>query len=178
MIVTNEFIWHKDHFVCHITDEKNIDNIIEKGLIPLNGERCKTIGDDRTGIFCLDGLYSVSDWAEVLYENGDIETLKLLRINLKMRKWYMDMSNDNAFGLYLPNKVLPQSIDYLQLKDINGKIVSLEKLFDIDFLERVYDITGSFDGIGRSKKIIVDGCSLSWEPIEQYYKNNIMLKRG
>ncbi len=38
MIVTREFIWYKDHYVCHITEEKNMADIIEKGLIPQNGE--------------------------------------------------------------------------------------------------------------------------------------------
>ena len=52
MIVTEEFIWKKDHFVCHITEEQNMPSIIEKGLIPMNGERCRFVMDVNVNLFC------------------------------------------------------------------------------------------------------------------------------
>lgn len=139
MIVTEEFIWKTDHFVCHITEEKNMLSIMEQGLLPLNGDRCRFAMDDRKGIFCLDGIHNVQSWAEALYEQYELEILKLLRFNLKRRKWYIDNSNDLALGMYLPNKVLPEKIDYLQMKDSNGEILPLTKLFDLDFIYQIDD---------------------------------------
>lgn len=170
MIVTKEFIWQTDHFVCHITEEKNMLSIMENGLVPLNGDRCRTVADNRKGIFCLDGIHNVQIWAEALYEQYELENLKLLRVNLKRRKWYMDNSNDEAFGLYLPYKVLPQKIDYLQMKDDNGEVLPLTKLFDLDFLYQIYQMNSSFNSLEVNKEIVVDNCSLSWEPIYQYKK--------
>lgn len=168
MIVTKEFIWKSDHFVCHITEEKNMLSIIKNGLLPLNGERCKSVMDDRNGVFCLDGVHNVQYWIEELYEQYELETLKLLRFNLKERKWYIDNSNDYAFGMYLPHKVLPQKLDFLQMKDSSGEILPLTKLLDLDFL---YQINESFNNIEGNKEIFIDNCSLSWEPIYQYKKN-------
>jgi len=167
MIVTKEFIWKENHFVCHITEEKNMPSIIEKGLLPLNGKRCGYINDERKGVFGLDGICNVQEWAEVLYEKADLETLRLLRFNLKGRKWYIDSSNIYVFGLYLPNKVLPQEIDYLQMIDQDGKELPFTKLFDLDFLYRVGD---EFNNIERNTEIIVDDCNLSWKSIKQYTK--------
>lgn len=167
MIVTEEFIWKKDHFVCHITEEQNMPSIIEKGLIPMNGERCRFVMDNRTGVFCLDGVYNVQAWAEALYEEYELETLKLLRFNLKRRKWYIDNSNDLAFGMYLPYKVLPEKISYLDIRDKDGEILPITKLFDLGFM---YNIDQTFNGFENDKQLLIDDCSLSWQPIKQYQK--------
>lgn len=167
MIVTEEFIWKKDHFVCHITEEQNMPSIIEKGLIPMNGERCRFVMDNRTGVFCLDGVHNVQAWAEALYEEYELETLKLLRFNLKRRKWYIDNSNDLAFGMYLPYKVLPEKISYLDIRDKDGEILPITKLFDLGFM---YNIDQTFNGFENDKQLLIDDCSLSWQPIKQYQK--------
>ena len=73
-------------------------------------------------------------WAEALYEEYELETLKLLRFNLKRRKWYIDNSNDLAFGMYLPYKVLPEKISYLDMRDKDGEILPITKLFDLGFM--------------------------------------------
>lgn len=171
MIITKEFIWMTDHYVCHITEEKNMFGIMEKGLLPLNGERCSFVLDNRKGVFCLDGVHNVQYWANALYETFDLDTLKLLRFNLKRRKWYIDNSNEFALGFYLPNKVLPERIDYLQMKDKNGDILPLTKLLDLDFL---YQIKESFNSLSCNQEIIVDDCNLSWEPIIQYKKEKVI----
>lgn len=165
MIVTGEFIWKTDHFVCHITEEKNIASIIEKGLIPMNGKRCRSVMDNRTGVFCLDGLHNVETWAEVLYEQYELETLKLLRFNLKRRKWYLDNSNDLALGIYLPYKVLPEKISYLDIKNKNGEILPITKLFNLDLFS-LHKINVS----ENNKQVLIDDYSLSWQPIQQYTK--------
>lgn len=56
MVVTKEFIWYKGDSVCHLTDEKNMSGILDKGLIPLNGERCKRAKDNRKVVFFLSGI--------------------------------------------------------------------------------------------------------------------------
>ena len=167
MIVTKEFIWYEDHFVCHITEEKNMLGIMEKGLIPQTGERCQYAMDKRKGVFCLDGIHHVEDWARKLYEEYELETLRLLRFNLKRRKWYLDNSNDSALGMYLPRKVLPEKISFLDIRNINGEELSFTKLFDIDLL---YNVDSSFNGLENEKQVSVDDCSLCWHPIEEYKK--------
>lgn len=171
MIVIKEFIWYEDHFVLHITKEEKMIRIMEKGLLPLNGERCSQIGDEWKGVFCLDALSSVEDWATELYERHELETLKLLRFNLKRRKWYIDNSNDLAFGMYLPYKVLPEKISYLDIKDEKGRSLPLTKLFDLDLLY-LYEMNKTFIGIENNQDIFVDNYIMSWQPISQY-KNKI-----
>ncbi len=173
MIVTKEFIWKKDHYVCHITEEKNMQSIIEKGLIPMNGDRCRFVMDNRKGVFCLDGIQNVETWACALYEQYDLETLKLLRFNLKGRKWYLDNSNDQALGIYLPAKVLPEKISYLDIKDQDGEILPLNRLFDLN----IYDIDESFNNEMNAKEILIDELSLSWQPIYEYEKDKQKVKR-
>lgn len=152
MIVTKEFIWNKDHFICHITEEKNMLKIMEKGLIPLNGERCKFAMDKRKGIFCLDGIDNVEEWAISLYEQYELETLKLLRFNLKKRKWYIDNSHNTTFALYLPYKVLPQKISYLDIRDKNNIQLPLPKLFDFN----LYKLESGFNNIENNKEVCLD----------------------
>lgn len=118
MIISNEFIWRKDHHVFHITNMEAMENICKYGLKPLCGERSKSVGDDIKGIFFFDSIRSVSDWIDALYKNRDICELELLRFNLKHRKWIK--KNNSEF--YLPNKVLPERIEYLRLYDTEKNI--------------------------------------------------------
>ena len=113
MIIFNEFIWRKDHHAFHITDTKSMNNICIKGLIPMCGERSKLVDDEIQAIYFFDNINSVSDWIDILYKNNDIYELELLRFNLKNRKWIKQ--NDDEF--YLPNKILPEKIEYLRIYD-------------------------------------------------------------
>lgn len=167
MIITSEFIYDCDHYVCHITEEKNMQSIIENGLLPLNGDRCRFAMDNRKGVFCLDGIHNVQSWAECLYEQYDLETLRLLRFNLKNRIWHIDSSNQNVLGFYLPRKVTSRKIDFLEIKDLMGENLPLTKLFDENFLNNVDE---SFNNYDNDKEIIVNDCRLMWEPIHQYKK--------
>lgn len=165
MIVTKEFIWRKDHFVFHITEEKNIYSISRKGLLPRNGKRCKSIMDERKGVFCLDGIQKVQEWSKILYKKEEFKGLILLRFNLKNRKWHMDLSNDFVFGLYLPYKVIPEKIDYLDIKDISGKKLEFTKLFDEEILS---DLEECFNNQVCNKDIVIKDCVLRWIPILEY----------
>lgn len=162
-----EFIWISNHFVCHITREDNIPGIMDKGLLPLNGERCKSAMDERKGVFCLDGIHNVPNWTRILYGQYNLETLKLLRFNLKLRKWYIDNTSNPVIGMYLPHKVSPRELDYLQI--INGKndILPITQLLNLDFLNQIDE---SFNNLEDNKEIIVDDCMLCWKPIYQYKK--------
>ena len=94
-----------------------------------------------------------------------LETLKILRFNLKNRKWHIDTSNEFVFGMYLPYKVLPQRLSYLDITNKQGEQVPITKLFDLDFM---YKIKYSFYGLENGKQICVDDCNLGWYPIEEY----------
>ena len=37
--------------------------------------------------------------------DSELDTLKILRFNLKMHKWYFDNSNELALGMYIPYKI-------------------------------------------------------------------------
>lgn len=163
MIVTEEFIWRKDHFVCHLTQESNMESIIEKGLLPSNGKRCQSVNDERIGVFCFDGLHHAKDWAEILYDKSELETLKILRFNLKNRKWHIDSSNEFVFAMYLPYKVLPEKLSYLDITNKHGETIPITKLFDLD-----YKIEYSFCELENGKQISMDGVKLGWNPIEEY----------
>ena len=165
MIISKEFIWRKDHFVCHLTEETNMSSIINQGLLPSNGKRCQSVNDERVGLFFFDGLYNLQNWAEVLYKNNELEALKILRFNIKNRKWYIDNSNERALGFYLTNKVLPESISYLNITDKEGIEKPITKLFDLDFLHK---IDYSFYNIDNGKQIIIDDFNLDWQPIKEY----------
>jgi hypothetical protein len=77
MVVTKEFIWYKGDSVCHLTDEKNMSGILDKGLIPLNGERCKRAKDNRKVVFFLVGLHYVKDWDFLLDMNYKSKIIKI-----------------------------------------------------------------------------------------------------
>ena len=118
MVIDKEFIWKKDHYVFHITNTDAMASICSQGLIPLCGERSKSVNDNTKGIFFFDALSSVSDWVNTLYETKDIYELELLRFNIKNRSWKIQ-SND-PYGLnefYLIRKVLPEKIEYLRIYD-------------------------------------------------------------
>lgn len=170
MFVTEEFIWRKDHFVCHITEEKNISSIMEKGLIPTNGERCKFVGDDRTGVFFLDGIMDVRTWITALYEQKNYEKLKLLRFNLKNLKWFIDDSNNYAPGFYLLHKINPEKISYLDIRNKKNMNIPLTKLFDLEFLFNIEDNFENFENFETGKSISVEDCTMSWKPLCQYKK--------
>lgn len=118
MIIFKEFIWKKDHYAFHITNIEVMKNICRYGLKPQCGERSISVGDNTKGIFFFDYLNSLSKWIDILYKNKNINELELLRFNLKNRKWIKQ--NNNEF--YLPNKVLPERIEYLRIYDIEKNI--------------------------------------------------------
>lgn len=165
MLEKEKFIWSKDYYVCHLTQESNIESIAERGLLPLNGKRCQFVYDDRVGIFCFDGLHQVKDWANILYSSNELETLKILRFNLKYRKWHMDRSSEGVLGMYLPHKVLPKRLSYLNITDKYGETVPVTKLFDSNFVK---EIDYSFSELENGKQICIDDYNLAWYPIEEY----------
>jgi hypothetical protein len=69
--------------------------------------------------------------------------------------------------MYLPHKVSPRELDYLQI--INGKndILPITQLLNLDFLNQIDE---SFNNLEDNKEIIVDDCMLCWKPIYQYKK--------
>lgn len=125
MFFDKEFIWYEDHYVYHITETENLENIIKKGLIPLCGERSESVGDTRKAIYFFDYIYSAEDWAYRLYANQYSE-LELLKFNLKRRKWY---SLSNEIGdFYVTRPVLPEHIEILNRRDEEENIFTLDEI--------------------------------------------------
>ena len=113
MIILKEFIWQTDHDAFHITTTDNMEKICKEGLLPLCGERSKSVGDNIEGIFFFDYLGSAPDWMDALYEDKDVNELELLKFNLKHRKWLKQNCNE----FYLTDRVAPQEIQYLRIYD-------------------------------------------------------------
>ena len=61
--------------------------------------------------------------------------------------------------MYLPYKVLPEKISYLDIRDKDGEILPITKLFDLGFM---YNIDQTFNGFENDKQLLIDDCSLSW----------------
>ena len=142
MIILNEFIWRQNHDAFHITNTEAMMRICMNGLIPMCGERSRSVGDDTKGIFFFDCLGSVSNWIDLLYRDRDIYELELLRFNLKGRKWFIHNSDE----FYLTNKVLPNRIEYLRIYDVENNIY-----LPLNFIDYIDD-----------KKILV------WNGLEEY----------
>ncbi|MDD3241974.1 MAG: hypothetical protein PHQ64_04320 [Bacilli bacterium] len=124
MIFNNEFIWYKDHFVHHLTTKDKMVSIIEKGLIPLIGERSIKVGEAKKRIYFFDDLNLLDSWIEELYLDKNISELELLRFNIKRRKWNY---RDSDFGdYYLERKIEAENIEYLRIYS-NNKLLSLSE---------------------------------------------------
>lgn len=115
MIFSKEFIWYDDHFVYHITEKSNLDEIRKVGLKPFCGERSKSVDETRNAIYFFDNLFSTENWIDELYKNKDKTSLELLRFNLKRRKWYIQ--NQMIGDFYLLRPVLPEKIELLKRTD-------------------------------------------------------------
>ena len=118
MLYINDFIWKEDHMAYHVTDKDNMKSICEKGLIPQCGARSKSVDDDSVGIHFSDSIISIiEDWADILYEDKDMESLEILRFNLKGLKWKTHYRGDNHVpgDWYLINRLLPEYIEYLRI---------------------------------------------------------------
>ena len=118
MVYINDFIWREDHMAYHITTVDNMNGICDKGLLPLCGERSKSVGDDSIGIHFSDSLTSIiEDWMDMLYENKDKNSLEVLRFNLKGLKWKTNYMGDYYVpgDWYLVDRLLPEYIEYLRI---------------------------------------------------------------
>ena len=125
MYFDKEFVWYEDHFAYHITEKSNIENIKEKGLIPLCQERSLSVNDSKKAIYFFDYVYSAEEWAYWLYKNKVVE-LELLKFNLKRRKWY---KKDVQIGdFYITKPVLPEKLEILERVDEEGNEFTLDKI--------------------------------------------------
>ena len=124
MIILEPFIWRENHYSYHLTNIEAMEGICKNGLIPLVGDRSKSVGDNIKGVFFFDSLYLMNDWIERLYENKDIYQLELLRFNLKGRKWNVRHCYEYD-EFYLFNKVVQDKIEYLRLYDKSGTFLPL-----------------------------------------------------
>ena len=122
-----------------------MQEVIKRGLIPQNRDRCQSVLDSNTGVYFFDSLYSVDDWIDKLYQSKDKENLELLRFDLLNRKW--KIQNQVIGDFYLTRKVNPNGITYLRMLDKKDQFVSLSSINGL-----LYD--GSLQAI--------------WEPLSSY----------
>lgn len=133
----NELIWQEDCFGYHITEKKNILSIIEKGLIPMCGERSQYVKEKEEAIWFTQSLFQVNNWIAKLYPNEDMRNLILLRMNLINRKikirdvWHED------YHFY--DSVMPNEIDFLLIKR-KQEIVTLDALPSVLFQYPGYSV--------------------------------------
>lgn len=126
MIILEPFIFHQNHYAYHIAHNNNMDEIINKGLLPNCGLRSRLAGDSRKAVYFFDSLYSVNDWIDRLYNNKDVENLELLRFNLKGLKWYIQ--NQLISDFYLLNPIEKQKLSYLRIINQNGELCNLSHI--------------------------------------------------
>lgn len=126
MIFKEQWICNQNRFGYHITEEKNMISIKERGLVPLCGLRSESVGDIRKAVyfFLPESYYSIYDWIEYLYHSKNTENLKLLRFNLMRRKLYEQCAYIGDF--YLLKPVLSKEIEYMTIMDSNESLLPLD----------------------------------------------------
>lgn len=119
----DELIWKEEHYGYHITEKKNILSIIEKGLIPMCGERSKRVGDRDKAICFTGSLIHVNKWIEMLYPNEKLKNLILLKINLINKKIKIRSRCVEDYRMF--EAVSVEEIEYLQItKDYLNSILN------------------------------------------------------
>lgn len=109
-------IYETSRYVYHLTPESNLNGIIEKGLIPQCGPNCKRIDDISVGIHFAPSLDDILNfWVDALYDEKDIESLKILRFNVQNRRIKeLCSAVYPAPGDWIAlDKINPEEIDYL-----------------------------------------------------------------
>lgn len=144
MIIGQEFVWHQDHFVYHITEKQNIESIIKYGLIPTIGNRSLLAGDKFKAIFFFDKLYNLEDWMDFLYKNKDKNSLEVLRFNIKRLKGFIHNGGEE---FYIKNHIPAEKIDYLKLYN-EERLITFNEMMD----KNVYDL------------------DYRWNKLKEYYK--------
>ena len=145
MIVNHEFIWKQDHFVYHITEKNNIENIIKYGLLPSIGNRSLIAGDRFKAVFFFDELYNMEEWMDFLYGSKDKDSLEVLRFNIKKLRWFIHNGGEE---FYLKHKVPIEKIDYLELYNSNSDIISFNNLYKED----IYNLDYRWNKLKKKKK--------------------------
>ena len=151
MVFTDEFIWHTDHFVYHITEKSSIESILKTGLIPMVGARSNDAGDTEKAVYFFDNLYNLESWMNYLYKNKDKDSLEVLRFNLKRLKWYI---HNGGKEFYLKNMIPLEKLQYLILCDENNILIPYSKLSIYNPYELKYN----------------------WIPLSQYNSNKKLKK--
>lgn len=114
-----------DLYAFHITKREYMDSIIKNGLLPLNGDRSKSVGEEGNGynrIYFFTNGSHMQEWITDLYPDENIYDIELLMFNLKGRVAYCE----NGYNWYLIKGIKPEKIQFLRLRDLNtGEYVTL-----------------------------------------------------
>jgi hypothetical protein len=121
------------NYYYHFTNIENLPSIMEKGIIPMNGDNCKLVGDKRTGVcasFGIEGciVFSARYWYKMMYLYNDEKIARehfdnsvFLRFDAEnINNKYIDIKNfsENFFKEYIS----PDCLKICYLQDLNGNI--------------------------------------------------------
>lgn len=115
----------------HITTTSRLKLIKNEGLLPICGERSKSISDSREAIYFFPALILINNWIKLLYEEKDRKSLELLRLSLKGLNITItdNLNSNNIFGdWYTVNSIPSEKIELLKRIDSNGEQFFLENL--------------------------------------------------
>lgn len=120
--VNKELVWLQDHFVYHITEKNNMDNIMRYGLLPSLGDRSILAGDNFKAVFFFDKLYNLDNWINFLYQCRDKSSLEVLRFNIKQIRCF---SHNDGEEFYTKQIIPVEMIDYLEVSKKDCGLINL-----------------------------------------------------
>ncbi len=130
--VNKELVWLQDHFVYHITEKNNMDNIMRYGLLPSLGDRSILAGDNFKAVFFFDKLYNLDNWINFLYQCRDKASLEVLRFNIKQIRCF---SHNDGEEFYTKQIIPVEKIDYLEISKKDCSLIDFNDLSnqDVDY---------------------------------------------
>lgn len=142
MFSSLEFTLKFDYPAYHITERRNLNSILDNGLISMCGNRSLEVSDTRKAIYFFCHFDLLYDWIELLYKDKAIDELILLRFNLKNRHCYtQDPFMDDY---YTRGRIRSDKLDFLCVYE-NNEIVP--------YNENIYKNTLKFEKLTDLQKI-------------------------
>lgn len=121
-------------YYYHFTKIENLINIMEKGLLPMNGENSKLVGDSRTGVCVSLGIegcvvFSARYWYKMMYiYNDEMIARKHFDDSVFIRFEEENLKNndiivENFSQIFSKEAISPDCLRVCYLKHMNGSII-------------------------------------------------------